>query len=116
MAPQELLGLAPYVYTPHYRAHEPFLEPNVPETTPESSVEWAQWNISVTDPSDSHWALLEDKTFDAHLAQVQQDRANKEAPTPKNKGVKHKKPASKGGSVSKAKKPCVVSKGATSAL
>ena len=86
VAPEELSGLAPYVYTPRCRGHDPFLEPNIPEATPESSVEWAQWNIRVTDPSDFHWSLLEDKAFDAHLAQVPQDRANKEAPTPKGKG------------------------------
>ena len=116
VAPEELSGLAPYMYTPHCRVHEPFLQPNIPETTPENLVEWAQWNIRVTDSSDSHWALLEDRTFDAHLTRVQQDRANKEAPTPKNKGVKCKKPASKGGSVSKVKKPCVAPKGGASAL
>ena len=68
VAPEELSGLAPYVYTPRCRGHDPFLEPNIPEATPESSVKWAQWNIRVTDPSDFHWSLLEDKTFDAHLA------------------------------------------------
>ena len=116
VAPEELSGLAPYMYTPHCRGYDPLLEPNVPEATPESSVKWAQWNIRVTDPSDFHWSLLEDKAFDAHLAQVQQDRANKEAPTPKGKGVKCKNPASKGGSAPKAKKPCVATKGGTSAL
>ena len=80
VAPEELSGLAPYMYTPRCEGHDPFLEPNVPEATPESSVKWAQWNIRVTEPSDSHWSLLEDKAFDAHLAQVQQERANKEAP------------------------------------
>ena len=69
VAPEELSGLALYVYTPHCRGHDPFLEPNVPEVAPESSVKWTQWNIRVTDPLDSHWSLLEDKTFDAHLAQ-----------------------------------------------
>ena len=105
MAPEEISGLAPYVYTPHCRDHDPFLEPNVPEAAPEISVKWVQWNIRVTDPSDFHRSLLEDKAFDAHLAQVQQDRANKEAPAPRGKGVKHKNTASKGGSVPKAKKP-----------
>ena len=90
MAPEELSGLAPYVYTPRCRGHDPFLEPNIPEAPPESSVKLAQWNIRVTNPSDSHWSLLEDKTFDAHLARVQQDRANKEAQTPKGKGAKRK--------------------------
>ena len=105
MALEELSGLAPYVYTPRCRDHDPFLEPNVPEAAPESSVKWAQWNIRVTDPSDFHWSLLEDKAFDAHLAQVQQDRANKEAPTPRGKGAKCKNTASKGGSAPKTKKP-----------
>ena len=68
VAPEELTGLALYMYTPRCRGHDPFLEPNIPEATPESSVKWAQWNIRVTDPSDSHWSLLEDKTFSAHLA------------------------------------------------
>ena len=67
MAPEELSGLALYMYTPRSRGHDPFREPNVPEVAPESSVKWVQWNIRVTDPSDSHWSLLEDKTFDAHL-------------------------------------------------
>ena len=116
MAPEELSGLAPYVYTPCCRGHDPFLEPNIPEAIPESSVKWAQWNIRVSDPSDFHWSLLENKAFDAHLARVQQDRANKEAPTPKGKGAKCKNPASKGGSATKAKKPCVATKGGTSAL
>ena len=116
MAPEELSGLAPYVYTPRCRGHDPFLEPNIPEAAPESSVKWVQWNIRVTDPSDSHWSLLEDKTFDAHLARVQQDRANKEAPTLKGKGAKRKNPASKGGSAPKAKKPCIATKGGTSTL
>ena len=105
VAPEELSGLALYVYTPRCRGHDPFLEPNIPEVAPESSIKWAQWNIRVTDPSDLHWSLLEDKAFDAHLAQVQQDRANKEAPTPTGKGVKCKNPAFKGGSAPKAKKP-----------
>ena len=48
-----------------------------------------------TDPSDIHLSLLEDKAFDAHLAQVQQDRDNKEAPAPRGKGVKCKNTASK---------------------
>ena len=116
MAPEKLSGLALYMYTPRCSGHDPFLEPNVPEVTPESSVKWAQWNIRVTDPSDSHWSLLEDKTFDAHLARVQQDRANKEAPTLKGKEAKRKNPASKGGSSPKAKKPCTATKGGTSAL
>ena len=110
VALEELSGLAPYMYTPHCRDHDPFLEPNVPEVAPESSVKWAQWNIRITDPSDFHWSLLEDKAFDAHLAQVQQDRANKEvpnkeAPASRGKGVKCKNTASKGGSAPKAKKP-----------
>ena len=68
VAPEKLSGLAPYMYTPRCRGHEPFLEPNIPEATLESSIEWAQWNFRVTDPSDFHWALLEDKTFNVHLA------------------------------------------------
>ena len=116
VAPEELSGLAPYVYTPCCRGHDPFLEPNIPEAAPESSVKWAQWNIRVTDPSDFHWSLLEDKAFDAHLAQVQQDRAYKEAPTPKGKGAKCKNSASKGGSAPKAKKPHAATKGGTSTL
>ena len=31
MGPEELSGLAPYVYTPGCKGHDPFLEPNVPE-------------------------------------------------------------------------------------
>ena len=116
VAPEELSGLAPYVYTPRCKGHDPFLEPNVPEVAPESSVKWAQWNIRVIDLSDFHCSLLEDKAFDAHLAQVQQDRANKEAPASKGKGVKCKNTASKGGSAAKAKKPQAATKGGTSAL
>ena len=104
------------MYTPRCRGHDPFLEPNVPEAAPESSVKWAQWNIRVTDPSDFHWSLLEDKAFNAHLAQVQQDRASKEAPVLRGKGVKCKNTASKGGSAPKAKKPQAATKGGTSAL
>ena len=62
VAPEELSGLVPYVYTPRCRSHDSFLESNVPKVPPESSVKCAQWNIRVTDPSDSHWSLLEDKT------------------------------------------------------
>ena len=98
MALEELSSLVPYMYTPHCRGHDPFLEPNVLEVAPESSVKWAQWNVRVTDSSDFHWSLLEDKAFDAHLTQVQQDRANKEAPVLKGKGAKCKNTASKGGS------------------
>ena len=116
VAPEELSGLAPYVYTPCCRGHDPFLEPNVLEAAPESSVKWVQWNIRVTDPSDLHWSLLEDKAFNAHLAQVQKDRANKEAPAPRGKGVKCKNTASKGGTAPKAKKPQATAKGGTSAL
>ena len=68
---------------PHCKGYDTFLEPNVPAAIPESSVNWAQWNIRVTKPSDSHWSLLEDKTFDTHLAQVKQDRANSKPPTPR---------------------------------
>ena len=116
VAPEELSGLAPYVYTLRCRDHDPFLEPKVPKAPPESSVKWAQWNIRVTDPSDSHWSLLEDKMFDSHLARVQQDRASKEALTLKGKGAKRKNPASKGGPAPKAKKPCTATKSGTSAL
>ena len=42
VAPEELSGLAQYVYTPHCKGHDPFLEPNVPEAVPESSVKWTQ--------------------------------------------------------------------------
>ena len=38
VAPEELSGLAPYVYTPCCKGHDPFLEPNVPEAAPESSI------------------------------------------------------------------------------
>ena len=88
-------GLAPYVYTPHYEGHDSFLEPNVSESVPGNLVNWTQWNIRVTESSDSHWSLLEDKAFGAHPTQVKQDRTNKEAPTPKGKGVKRKSTASK---------------------
>ena len=114
VAPEELSGLAPYVYTPRYRGHIPFIEPNVPEAVTESSVKWPQWNIRVTDSSDFHWSLLEDKAFDAHLAQVQQDGANKEASTPK--GVKCKNPASKGGSAPRVKKSHAATKCGASTL
>ena len=70
----------------------------------------------MTEPSNTHWSLLWDKTFDAHLAQVKQDRANKETPTPKGKGVKHKNTASKGGSTTQAKKLRTTAKSKTSAL
>ena len=116
VAPEQLTGLAPYVYTHCCKGYDPFLEPNVPMVVPESSVKWAQWNIRVTEPSDTHWSLLWDKTFDAHLTQVKKDRANKEAPTPKGKGVKHKNTASKGGSTTKAKKLRTSARGKTSAL
>ena len=116
MAPEELSGLAPYMYTPRCKGHDTFLEPNVPEAAAESSVKWAQWNIRVTERSDFHWSFLEDRAFDAHLAQVQKDGANKEAPAPRGKGVKRKNIASKGGSAPKAKKPQAATKGGTSAL
>ena len=83
-------GLAPYMYTPCCEGHDPFLEPNVPESVPGNLSNWTHWNIRVTEPSDLHWSLLEDKAFDAHLTWVKQDRANKEAPASKGKGVKCK--------------------------
>ena len=104
------------MYTPRCRGHDPFLEPNVPEAAPESSVKWDQWNVRVTEPSDFHWSLLEDKAFDAHLAQVQQDRANKEAPASKGKRVKCKNTASKRSPAPKTKKPQAATKGGTNAL
>ena len=116
VAPKQITGLAPYVYTPCCKGYDPFLEPNVPVAIPESSVKWTQCNIRVTEPSDTHWSLLWDKTFDAHLAQVKQDRANKEAPTPKGRGVKHKNSASKGDFTTQAKKLLTTAKSKTSAL
>ena len=116
VASEQITGLAPDVHTPHCKGYDPFLEPNVPVAVPESSINWAQWNIWVTEPSDSHWSLLEDKAFNGHLAQVKQNRANREAPTPKGKGVKHKNTASKGGPATKAKKTWTTTKGRTSAL
>ena len=47
-------GLAPYVYTPHCEGHDPFLEPNVPESVPGDLTNWTHWNIRVTEPSDLH--------------------------------------------------------------
>ena len=38
VSPEKLTGLAPYVYTPCPKGYDPFLEPNVPEAIPESSV------------------------------------------------------------------------------
>ena len=116
VAPEQLAGLFPYVNTPRCKGYDPFPEPNIPAAVPESLVNWAQWNIRVTEPSDSHWSLLEDKAFDTHLAQVKLDRANREAPTPKSKGVKCKNTASKGGPATKAKKLLTTTKGKTSAL
>ena len=116
VAPEQLTGLAPYVYTPHCKGYDPFMEPNVPTAIPESSVKWVQWNIRVSEPSDTHWSLLWDKTFDTHLAQVKEDRADKEAPTPKGKGVKRRNTASKGGSANQSKKLQTTAKGKTSAL
>ena len=117
VAPEQLSGgLAPYMHTPHCEGHDPFLEPNVPEALPEDSVKWAQWNIRLAEPSDSHWSLLDYMAFDAHLMQVKQERANREAPTPKGKGVKLKNTASKGGPATRAKKPRTTAKGKVSAL
>ena len=116
MAPEQLTGLAPYVHTPRCQGYDPFLEPNIPPAMTESSVNWSQWSIRVAEPSDFHWSLLEDKAFDAHLAQVKQDRANSEVITSKGKGVKCKNIASKGSSTTKAKKPQTTTKGRTSAL
>ena len=117
VAPEKPLGgLALYMHTPRCEGHDPFLEPNVPESVPGDLANWTHWNIRVTEPSDLHWSLLEDKTFSAHLTWVKQDRANKEAPTSKGKGVKCKNIASKEGSTPKAKKPRTATKGGTSAL
>ena len=104
------------MHTPHCEGHDPFLEPNVPKSVPGNLVNWSQWNIRVAEPSDSHGSLLEDKAFDAHLVQVKQERANKEAPTPKGKGVKHKNTASKGGPAAKTMKLQTTAKSKTSAL
>ena len=60
-------GLAPYVYTPCCEGHEPLLEPNIPEVIPEDTSAWASWDIGVTEPSEFHWSLVEDKEFEAHL-------------------------------------------------
>ena len=109
-------GLAPYVYTPHCKGHDPFLEPNVPKSVPGNLANWVHWDIRMAEPTEFHWALAEDKAFDAHLMQVKQDRANREAPTSKGKDVKRKNAASKGGSVTRAKKPRLAAKGKTSAL
>ena len=73
-------------------------------------------NIRVTEPSDTHWSLLWDKTFNADLAQVKQDRANKEVSAPKGKGVKCKNTASKGGSTTQAKKLRMSARSKTSTL
>ena len=97
--------LAPYVHTPHCEGHDPFLEPNVPESVPGDLANWTHWNIRVVEPTEFHWALVKDKAFKAHLAQVKWDRASKEVPASKGKGVKHKNTASKGDSATKAKKP-----------
>ena len=116
MAPEQLTGLAPYVHTPRCQGYEPFLEPNIPLAMPESSVNWAQWSIRMAEPSDFHRSLLEDKVFNAHLAQVGQDRANREAPASKGKGVKCKNITSRGSSTTMAKKPQTTTKIRTSAL
>ena len=106
VAPDRLSGgLAPYVYTPHCEGHYPFLEPDVPELIPWDLANWVHWDIRMAEPTEFHWALAEDKAFDAHLAQVKQDWANREAPASKGKGTKCKNAASKGGSAAKAKKP-----------
>ena len=63
-------GLAPYVHTPRCEGNDTFLEPNVPESVPGDLANWTHWNIRVAEPSDSHWALVEDKAFKAHLMQV----------------------------------------------
>ena len=102
------------MYTPRCEGHDPFLEQNVPESVPRGLANWTHWNIRVAEPTDSHWSLLEDKAFDAHFAQVKQDRANKEASALKGKGMKHKNTASKEGSATKAKKPGTTAKGRTS--
>ena len=60
-------SLAPYVYTPYCKGHEPFLEPNVSEVIPEDTSDWASWNIGMAEPSEFHWLLVEDKEFDSHL-------------------------------------------------
>ena len=63
-------GLSPYVHTPHCEGHDPFLEPNVPESVPGDLANWTHWNIRVAKPTEFHWALVEDKAFEAHLMQV----------------------------------------------
>ena len=70
----------------------------------------------MAEPTEFHWALAEDKAFNAYLVQVKQDPANREAPASKGKGAKCKNVASKGGSAAKAKKPRLATKGKTSAL
>ena len=65
----------------------------------------------MAEPTEFYWALVEDKAFEAHLMQVKQDRASKEAPASKGKGVKCKNTASKGDSATKVKKPQAAAKG-----
>ena len=72
-------GLAPYVYTPHYEDQEPFLEPDVPESLPGDLVTWVHWDIGMAEPTEFHWALAEDKAFDAYLTRIKQEWANREA-------------------------------------
>ena len=109
-------GLAPYVYTPRCEGQDPFLEPDVPESVPSDLANWVCWDIRVAEPTEFHWALVEDKAFDAHLTEIKQERANREVSTSKGKGAKRKNLASKGGSIAKAKKPRLAAKNKTSAL
>ena len=117
VVPDRLSGrLAPYMYTPHCEGHDPFLEPDVPKSVPRDLANWVHWDIRMAKPTEFHWALEEDKAFHAHLAQVKQDWANREAPASKGKDTKHKNAASKGGSAAKVKKPRLATKGKTSTL
>ena len=112
-------GLAPYVYTPCCGDQGPFLEPDVPESVPTDLTTWVYWDIGMAEPTEFHWALAEDKAFDAHLTQVKQEQANREASASaefKGKGTKHRNPASKGGSITRAKKPKLGAKNKISAL
>ena len=70
----------------------------------------------MAEPTEFHWALVEDETYDAHLTRVKQDQADKEVLASKGKGAKHKNLASKGGSIAKTKKPRLATKNKTSAL
>ena len=48
------------MYTPHCEGQDPFLEPDVPESVPGDLANWVHWDIRVAEPTEFHWALVED--------------------------------------------------------